>query len=175
MQQMLQTLKHHCRPSMTLYIHVSLVLERPPMGRVLQKCLTRAEQGEGSPLSACWQFLHNSVQDAFDLLCCKDTLLVHVQLAHEISQSLFCKAAFQLILSLYCWMGLFFLRGGTWHLYLLSFMRFLFTRFFSLSGSLWVAAQPPGVSDTPSSFVPPSRHASSLSLTHYHKFVLLEC
>lgn len=42
---------------------------------------------------------------------------------------------------------LFPARGRTWHLPLLKFMRFLSAHFYRLLRTLWIAAQPPKVSE----------------------------
>ena len=55
--------------------------------------------------------------------------------------------------SVYWYAGLFFLRCRSSHFPLLNFMRFLPAHFSSLPRSLWMAAQPSGVSATPSSFL----------------------
>ncbi|KAK4810721.1 hypothetical protein QYF61_007695 [Mycteria americana] len=94
-----------------------------------------------------------STQDTVNLLCGKGTLLAHVQLG--VHQDLLCKAAFQLggPQHVYWCMGLFLPWCRTWHFPLLNCMRFLSAHFSSLSRSLWMAAQPSGISATPPSFV----------------------
>ena len=56
--------------------------------------------------------------------------------------------------SIYRCLGLFLPRCRTLHFPLLNFMRLLSAHFSSLSRSLWMAAQPYGISATPPSFVP---------------------
>lgn len=84
-------------------------------------------------------------------LCCKGTLQANVEfLFHQDAQVIFCKIAFQPVVTSLNWCsGLFHPGYWTMHLLLLNFMRFLSTHFFSPSRSLWIAALLASVLTTP--------------------------
>ena len=134
------------------YVHVSLALGSPELGPVLHVCPHQC-WGEGKdhlPRSA-GDTPPNAVQDS--RLCCKSTLLVHVQLSVH-PQVLFYQAAFQLgdPQHILC-MGLVFPRCRTFHFSRLNFSRVLSAHFSSLLRSCWTAAGPSGLTASPPIFV----------------------
>ena len=121
----------------------------------------------------------NASQDAIGLLGSRGTLLAHGQpVTHQHSQV---PLSTELLSSrsapsLYWCMGLFLPRCRTLPLPWLNLIRFLSAQLSSLSRSVWMAAQPAGVSTTPPSFVSSANllrvHSNSSSKSfHLHIFI----
>ncbi|KAK4828308.1 hypothetical protein QYF61_025320 [Mycteria americana] len=88
---MLQSINHLHGPSLDSlqYVHVSLVLGSSALDTVFQGKVHLPQPAGNTPPDAA--------QDTISLLCCKGTLLAHVQLGvHQDPQVLFCEAAFKL-------------------------------------------------------------------------------
>jgi len=130
----------------------------PRTVRRTPKCgLTTAElEGKNHlPLPAVTT-LSNAAQDAIHLLGCEDILLAHVQLGcppghpRSFSAKLLSSCMFP---SVYWCKVLFLPWGRTLRFLLSNFTRFLSAHFSSLLWSLWMAAQPCGISAALPSFV----------------------
>lgn len=96
----------------------------------------------------CW-IEENVLPQPAVAFCCKATLQTNDEyLFHQDAQVIFCKIAFQPVVTRLNWCsGLFHPR--CWTMLLLNFRRFLSTHFFSPSRSLWIAALLVSVLTTP--------------------------
>jgi len=134
---MFQSLYHLCGLSLDSlqYVHISLILESPVMDKVLQvgSHKSRVEGKDHLPQPAGNTF-SSAAQDTICLLCCKGTLLAHIQLGLHYGP--FPPSCFPAgwSPSMYWCTGLFLPICMTLCFPLLNFMRFPLAHFSSLSG-----------------------------------------
>ena len=170
MREMLQSLNYLCGLLLDSlqYANASLILGSPELGTAHQvwpyQCWI--EGSDHIPWSV-GNIPADAAQNSISFLCHNSALLADVQAWCPPGPQVF----FAKLLSnwaaptTYWFLGLFLPRCRTLHLPLLNCMTFQWAHFSSLSGSLWMAAQPSVISAIPPSFVSSAPSCSTLMKT----------